>query len=261
MQDMLELSTGEVHVWLAFEERIRDEALLQQYHALMNPEEAAQQRRFVFERDRHRYLVTRALVRSVLSRYAPVAPRDWAFTPNRYGKPSPDNAAARDMALSFNVTHTQGLVVLAITREAALGVDAENTETRKAPIDVADHFFASDETSALARIGAERQHDRFFQYWTLKESYIKARGMGLSIPLDKFAFLFHAEERLELTVHPELEDMASRWRFWQFRPPGFLLALCAERIQAERQRVVLRDVVPLQGDRVMESPLVCMSGE
>ncbi|MES2936649.1 MAG: 4'-phosphopantetheinyl transferase superfamily protein [Pseudomonadota bacterium] len=257
---MLELSTDEVHVWLAFEDRIREPALLAQYHTLMAPEEAAQQRRFVFERDRHRYLVTRALVRTVLSRYAPVAPRDWTFTENKYGKPTAANEPARAMALSFNVTHTEGLVALGVTRKAALGVDAENTGTRQAPIDVADHFFAPDETSALARIGAERQHDRFFQYWTLKESYIKARGMGLSIPLDKFAFLFRTEELLELTVHPELADVASRWHFWQYRPPGFLLAVCAQRIQAVRQRIVLRDVVPMQGDALLDSPLLCMSG-
>ncbi|MBA2675212.1 4'-phosphopantetheinyl transferase superfamily protein [Ramlibacter sp.] len=259
MQGTLDLSTDEVHVWLAFEERILEPALLAHYHALMTPEEAARQRRFVFERDRHRYLVTRALVRTVLSRYVPVAPRDWTFTENRYGKPTADNAPARDMALSFNVTHTQGLVAIAVTRKAALGVDAENTEKRQAPLDVAGHFFAPDEVSALAGIGAERQHDRFFQYWTLKESYIKARGMGLSIPLDKFAFLFHTEDRLELTVHPELADVASRWHFWQFRPPGFLLAVCAQRIQTARQRIVLREVVPLQGDSLLDSPLLCMS--
>ena len=260
MQGMLELSTDEVHVWLAFEEQIRDAALLAHYHALMTPEEAARQRRFVFERDRHRHLVTRALVRTVLSRYAPVAPRDWTFTENKYGKPTAANEPARALDISFNVTHTQGLVAMAVTRKAALGVDAENTATRQAPIEVANHFFAPDETSALARIGADRQHDRFFQYWTLKESYIKARGMGLSIPLDKFAFLFHTEERLELTVHPDLADVAARWQFWQFRPPGFLLALCAQRIQPGRPRVVLRDVVPLQGETVLDSPLLCMSG-
>jgi 4'-phosphopantetheinyl transferase len=259
MQGALDLTTDEVHVWLAFEDQIRDAALLARYHALMTPEEAHQQQRFYFEADRHRYLVTRGLVRSVLSRYAPVAPADWRFTENDYGKPSPANPPAQALELSFNVTHTQGLVAIGVTRRAALGVDAENLLTREAPIDVADRFFAPDETAALLALAAAGQHDRFFQYWTLKESYIKARGMGLSIPLDKFAFLFQSEQLLDLTVHPELGDAASRWRFWQYRLPGFLLAVCAERMQAGPPRIVLRKVVPLQGDELLEFPLVCAS--
>jgi 4'-phosphopantetheinyl transferase len=78
---------------------------------LLSQEEQRQQLRFHFERDRHRYLVTRAMQRTVLSKYVGIAPRDWRFTSNDYGRPSiaAEHAAAR--GLEFNLSHTDGLVV------------------------------------------------------------------------------------------------------------------------------------------------------
>jgi 4'-phosphopantetheinyl transferase len=78
---------------------------------------------------------------------------------------------------------------------------------------------------------------RFFQYWTLKESYIKARGMGLSIPLDRFSFDASQPTRITFSVDPILEDDAAHWTFWQWSlAEGYLLALCAQRRDASSSR-------------------------
>src|SRR5437763_959951 len=82
---------------------------------------------FHFARDRRRYLVTRALVRTVLSRYMDIAPREWAFAVNDYGRPLITNAAAAARQISFNVSHTDSLIILAIAQGHELGVDVENT--------------------------------------------------------------------------------------------------------------------------------------
>ncbi|MGH8258906.1 MAG: 4'-phosphopantetheinyl transferase family protein [Steroidobacteraceae bacterium] len=249
----LALAADEIHLWLAFYDDITDARLHARYRALLSDAERSQEPKFYFERDRKRYLVTRALVRTVLSRYAPIAPQEWIFSTNAYGRPQVANVEAQGAYLSFNVSHTYGLIALAVASEIELGVDVENLRARAAMIDVAERFFSREEAAALAAVPQASQHDRFFEYWTLKESYIKARGMGLSIPLEKFTFRYPREGRIELATHPELGDDPAHWRFWQFRPsPEYVLALCAARGNATAPAVLVRKVVP----EAIEEPMM-----
>jgi 4'-phosphopantetheinyl transferase len=242
---MLEIERDQIHLWMAFFEDIRDEGLLQRYDRLLAPEEREQRRRFHFEIDRHCYLVTRALLRTVLSRYAVVEPHEWAFAANAYGKPEIANADHHTRHITFNISHTRGLILLGITSDAAIGVDVENSRLREPPLKIANQFFASEEVADLQALPRAQQHDRFFEIWTLKESYIKARGMGLSISLDWFGFQFPAKRTVRISMRPELNDRPSRWRFWQFRPAApYLAAVCAEATETNQQ-LVARKVVPL----------------
>jgi 4'-phosphopantetheinyl transferase len=236
--------SDEIHLWLASYGDIAGEALLTAYRRLLNEAEKAQEPRFYFARDRLRYLVTRALVRTVLTRYLPsVRPEEWVFSTNAYGRPQIVNPEAR--GLSFNLSHTHSMIVLGVTRGRALGVDVENVVSREVSIDVAAHFFAPREVADLARVPASRQQYRFFEYWTFKESYIKARGMGLSLPLDKFGFHFPDADAVGLEIDPALHDDPARWQFWQFRPsPEYLVAVCAERLDSE-PAVIVRKMVPM----------------
>jgi 4'-phosphopantetheinyl transferase len=241
----------EIHVWLSCYQDLVDPALLARLGQLMNPCERAQQQRFLFEDDRLRYLVTRAMVRTVLSRHAPVAPADWAFTVNDYGRP--ELAAQHGMpGLHFNLSHTRGMIALAVSRQGALGIDIENIRLRPAPLDVAEHYFAPAEVAALATLPPAQRHARFFAYWTLKESYIKARGMGLSLPLDCFHFSFPGPTQVALTVEPEAGDAAeaASWQFWQGRPtPDTMLALCAQRTGAIAPAIHVHTFMPARADQ------------
>ena len=249
---MLPITSAEVHVWLAFYDAIDDGRLHAAYRALLSDDEKAQEPRFHFAHDRRRYLVTRALVRTVLSRYVPLAPAAWMFSKNEYGCPAIANPEAGD--LSFNLSHTRSVIALAVTRGRAVGVDVENVRDRAIAIDIADRFFAPQEVAALQTVPPQNQQDRFFEYWTFKESYIKARGMGLSLPLDKFHFHYAGERDVALAVDAELGDDAARWQFWQFRPtPDSLLALCAERTGDRQSAVIIRRTVPL----LSAEPLTC----
>jgi 4'-phosphopantetheinyl transferase len=196
-------------------------------------------------------------VRTTLSRYAPVAPDQWAFAQNEFGRPeiANDDAAAR--RVSFNLSHTRNLIVLGVTCDNALGVDVENVHVRRAACEVADRFFSPVEVASLRALPPELQHQRFFEYWTLKESYIKARGMGLSIPLDQFDFNFQGDKQVSLSVSPGLNDRAARWRFWQFRPSAqHLAALCVERSDHSAQQLEIRKVVPFLTEDSIECPIL-----
>src|SRR6185295_2088423 len=226
---IIRLSPDEIHLWLAYYDEIGDRVHFP-YRQLLNAAEKEQESRFYFARDRRRYLVTRALVRTVLSRYIPIHPQEWVFSTNAYGRPDIVNAEARDASLSFNISHTNSLIVLGVTRRRALGVDVENFCERNVSMDIADRFFAPPEVAALSTVSRSEQQYRFFEYWTFKESYIKARGMGLSLPLDKFSFHYPDDHAVEIAIEPELADHPARWEFWQFQPsPEYLVAICAER--------------------------------
>ena len=249
---LIPLTSGEIHLWLTLPDEIDEAGLLIAYRALLNAAEKEQEARFYFARDRHRYLVTRTLVRTVLSRYIAVAPRDWMFSTNAYGRPQAVNKGATDCSLSFNISHTDRLIVLGVTRRRSLGVDVENVVTRKISIDIANRYFASQEVAALRAVLPDQQQYRFYEYWTFKESYIKARGMGLSLPLDKFSFHFANDHIVELAIDPELGDDAARWEFWQFQPTSeHLLAVCAERIDAQSPRLIVRKRIPMKSEEMV----------
>ena len=212
------ISERNIDVWLAFYHDIVDTRLLSNLRMLLSDAERHQEKRFYFADDRKRYLVTRAMVRTVLSRYTAVAPADWEFSVGAYGRPGIANRHDEAVGLCFNVSHTYGLIALGVSRHRALGVDVENLLVRQVPIGIADRFFSPTEVAELASVPHEQHQDRFFEYWTFKESYIKARGMGLFIPLDRFSFHYPHGRAVRIAIDPELGDDKSRWSFWQYRP-------------------------------------------
>lgn len=242
---LLVASPDVVDLWLAFYEGI-DAKTLERYRGLLTPDEMTQQRRFHFARDQVRYLVTRALARTVLSRYAAVRPEEWRFTTSAHGRPEIANSGWSDGWVSFNISHTAGLIALGVTGGHALGIDTEHVGLRRAPLDIADAFFSPQEAQALRIEAADTRHERFFDYWTLKESYIKAKGKGLSIPLDQFSFSFPSPGTIGLSCRPELDDDPARWLFWQVRPSrDHVAAICVARTPGATQRLVTRSIVPL----------------
>jgi 4'-phosphopantetheinyl transferase len=204
---------GIVDLFYFFYEGVDDPELVQAYFALMTPEERARHDRYYFERDRRMFLATRALARTVLSLYADVPPAAWRFGEGERGKPFISVPKATP-PLHFNLTNTLGLVVCAVSvAHPAVGVDAEFLERAGETVSIADHYFSVSEARALRSLAVEKQRHRFFSYWTLKESYIKARGMGLALPLEQFSFLLDDGPEIGITFDLRLRDDPRRWRF------------------------------------------------
>ena len=181
------LTADDVHVWHVDPALASDVALLRHYEALMSPDERARHARFVFPADRHVYLVARALVRTTLSQYADVEPHAWTFRAGRYGRPEVAGPGGVP-PLRFSLSHTAGLVALAVALQVDVGIDVEGISARASGLDIARRYFASSEADDLEGRPPERQRRAFLEYWTLKEAYIKATGLGLSMPLKSFAF-------------------------------------------------------------------------
>jgi 4'-phosphopantetheinyl transferase len=242
----IKMGLNEAHIWLAHPENIGSPELLSRYMALLSEDEREQQSRFHFERDRHIYLVAHALVRCTLSRYAELKPHEWIFQRNKYGRP---NVALEvcDLPLCFNLSHTEGLVACAVALDREIGVDVEFLERRGEKISIANQFFSPSEAKALHATPSTKQSERFFSYWTLKESYIKARGMGLSLPLHQFSFDLQGSQPIRISFEPGFQDDPHTWQFELYRPSQrHVMAFCARRYGSDKLAIQVKTTVPLR---------------
>jgi 4'-phosphopantetheinyl transferase len=197
------LAEGEVHLVCASDD-IADERLLAHYASLLATEDREHYEQLRFEHSRRQYLVTRALVRFVLSTYSGTPPERLVFAPNRWGKPAVVQPA--DVTLAFNVAHASGLVVCAVARADAVGVDVESPSATSEAVEIAQRFFSAAETDALRTLPPELLTDRFFDYWTLKEAYAKGRGLGLSLPFNRFTIDLTNPSAPSVSVAPGVDD-------------------------------------------------------
>ncbi|HEY8207472.1 MAG TPA: 4'-phosphopantetheinyl transferase superfamily protein [Myxococcaceae bacterium] len=222
-----------MHVHLADPVALAEPERVRRYLSMLEPHELEQYRRFHFDQHRQEYLVTRALVRTVLSSYVVRAPEAWRFVRTDHGRPLIAGAEQDPETrwLVFNLSNTTGLVACAVARERELGVDVEWVDRRGQALEVADRFFSPPELEELRSRPAERQLDRFFDYWTLKESYIKALGKGLSLPLESFALVLEGGgQPIRLRVFPPIQDDPESWQFHLCSPaPRHRLAVAVRR--------------------------------
>ena len=182
------------------------------------------------------------LARLQLSRFLGGDPRAWPLVTNRYGRP--ELASPVPPPLGFNVSHTPGLVACAVTATPDVGVDVELVR-RRLTHDVAERFFAPREVADLRRLSDADQARVFFDYWTLKEAYIKARGMGLALPLAHFAFALRPPAAPTISFDPEIDDDPATWQFAQSWPTDeHRLGLAVRRPPGRDLDVRIEAVVP-----------------
>ncbi|MFZ5918973.1 MAG: 4'-phosphopantetheinyl transferase family protein [Chloroflexota bacterium] len=221
-----ELEKHEVHVWRV---PLDDPAVdVTSLHGALVEDERQRAARFYFARDRRRFVVARGMLRFFLGRYLDAKPASLRFRYSAHGKPSLAAGWGGD-TLRFNISHANGLAVLAFALGREVGVDVEYIRPDLARLDVAEMFFSAQEVAVLRALPAEAQARAFFDCWTRKEAYIKARGEGLSLPLDQFDVSLSPGEPARLLSTPGDPSEAARWSLRALWPgPGYAAALAAE---------------------------------
>lgn len=253
----LRLPPDEIHLWLTFAGEATDVRRLAEYRRVLSAEELEREQRFRFAHDRRRFVVTRAFVRTVLSRYAERTPDYWKFAADAYGRPNLLNRDGSMRDVYFNLSHTAGLIACALSSSGDIGADAENFRVRPIAPEIADHCFTAAEAAALRALPAEMRGEHFFHYWTLKEAYVKAKGRGLSIPLKGVGFTLPPGDRGELSFRSELDGPGVAYRFWLLQPsPEHVAAVCARRHAGDGQRLVVLTIDPLGRERAFTCPVL-----
>lgn len=215
--------TIDLYVWLT--EAIDSDAARAACRAILSADELKRADRFVFERHRRQFIFAHGMLRLALSEAAPdVAPSDWSFAAGSYGRPF-IAAPACPTALHFNLTHTEGCVACVISGHEAVGVDVEELSPRRARMETAHGVFAAEELASLQDLSPADFVNRFFDHWTLKEAYLKARGVGLHLRPNSFGMRL-AADGIGIRFDPEIADDPSRWRFTRTSPsPTHRLAI------------------------------------
>ena len=215
--ELLSALRNEAHVYLAFTDRHSNSKLLSWYRGLLSSEERKRCNGFYFARDRDLYVLTHGLVRLALSRYLRRDPDKWVFTGGFPGRPELDQSEGSP-PLRFSVSRSHGLSACLVVLSIDAGLDVE--KNRK--LDMFDRFsekaFTPAEVSNLSELPERQQMETFFSLWTLKEAYVKARGKGLALPLNRLSFYSDGEGCIRVSPAPELQDMPSNWQFVCYRP-------------------------------------------
>ncbi len=204
--ERLEIAEDEIHVWRAYIEC--EETVLRQFEATLSSDEKARAERFLFPRDRNRFVAVRGILRELLGRYVSRPPADLKFEYGPQGKPGL-RVNLPQRSVQFNVSHSHGVALLAFALGRHLGVDVEWVRPDFATEHIAERYFSPQEVMELRRLPPSLQDEGFFLCWTRKEAYIKALGGGLTVPLDSF--------QVSLTPGKPEELRAANSSHWSLR--------------------------------------------
>jgi len=179
------LGFDDLHVWLCVLSRY--DAQAEHFCAMLSADEAARHRRFVFPRDRRRFLLSHGLLRVILGAYAGREPRELKFSVAPQGKPFLLDPTGAPDALRFSLSHSGDYAAIAVAGYREVGVDIEAAREDMNELELAQRFFAPAEAKQVVQAEAESRRRVFYRYWTAKEAFLKGRGTGLSEGLRRFA--------------------------------------------------------------------------
>ena len=205
-----DLAPGDVHVW-----RIglrQPDGVLRSCWRLLASDERLRARRYRFEGGCRSFVVGRGAMRDILSRYVGTAPARLRFAYTSAGKPH--FPLETGSAVTFNLTHSSELAVLAVAKSIRVGVDVERRGSHLGVMVYADRFLAPGEAAVLRAVGPADKADAFLDCWTRKEAYLKAGGEGLSMPLDAFDVAFGPGVRPALLRVDGDPHEPSRWSLY-----------------------------------------------
>ena len=263
MSNEIIIPSDTIHLWFCTLDEAIDPLVQDQCEKVLSPDETTRMKRFRFEKHQLQFLISHAFLRIVLSRYQNCSPTSIAYSLNEYGKPSLLLNSGQS-GVSFNLSHTYGLACCAVTREGDVGVDVEFMERMGNQDEISEKFFSPVEFADMMKIHDEKaRKKRFFHLWTLKEAYIKAKGMGLSLPLDLFSFHFHKNDKISVTFDPKLQDSPEHWKFCLLQPTELHRTAIAYKSTSPNQNITLETFQTFPfctGKGVSNTPLIGLDG-
>jgi 4'-phosphopantetheinyl transferase len=216
----------DVHVWRI--DLKQTESNTRSLARLLNEDETSRAGRFYFPKHRDRFIVARGVLRLILGRYLEADPAQLRFSYSPYGKPSLRGKYSAS-ELQFNLAHSHEAAVYAFTLRRQIGIDIEYMRADTSGDEIAERFFAATEVAALLALPPEQRTAAFFNCWTRKEAYIKARGEGLSFPLGDFAVSLAPGEPAALLSVVGAPQETSRWSLRELTPGvGYVAAIAVE---------------------------------
>ncbi|MFN2529798.1 MAG: 4'-phosphopantetheinyl transferase superfamily protein, partial [Pyrinomonadaceae bacterium] len=218
------LGETDVHVWRV--DLNQPAAMIEHCRELLSKDEQARANRFHFESDRQHFIVARGFLRAILASYLEISAQAIQFSYASHGKPELANSYSHELPLNFNLAHSGSFALYGVTRMGEIGVDLEHIRSDFTGDDIARRFFSSNEVGCLTSLPADVRHEAFFNCWTRKEAFLKAKGTGLSLPLDQFDVTLAPAEPAALLLTRWDETEATRWSLKSIDvAPGYVAAV------------------------------------
>jgi 4'-phosphopantetheinyl transferase len=212
------LAERELHVWRASLDV--PPMLIRRLESTLNADEKERAERFLVPQARERFVTARGILRELVATYLEIEPEKVEFMYGPQGKPS--LSPVHNSKVCFSVSHSREMGLFAFASHCEVGVDIEQVKPDFKGMEIAAHFFSSEEIAALAKLPPELAVEAFWGCWTRKEAYVKARGQGLSIPLRSFTVSF-ADSKQSLQ-----DETGAAWSCCALEPaPGFAGAVVA----------------------------------
>jgi 4'-phosphopantetheinyl transferase len=234
---------GDVRAWYADIRALDDPARRSRALAWLTPAERARFDRYRFDADRLMFALGRVMARRLVGHALGVAPAAWQWREGPHGRPE---IASPETALHFNLAHSAGLVACVLAAGREVGVDVEDRERRATDPAMVPRFCSPEEA---ADIDPDRPdwRDRFLTYWTLKEAYLKARGLGIAVHLSDISFsIGSGPEDVRVSFHRTLSGTDTGWAFRVARPSGrHIVAVAASTASGEAPAIAIE---PLPAD-------------
>ncbi len=223
LREAARLDPGQVHVW-AIPLDV-PETTLRPLARLLSPDEVHRASRFRLEQHRKRFAAGRGALRRILGACLEVSAETLKFSYGPNGKPavaSPPGAGG----LEFNLSHSEDLALLAVTRGPSVGVDLERVRLLPDADDLVQRFFSRREAAVFQRLPPRERPAAFFNLWTRKEAFLKATGEGIAQSLHLVEVSFLPGEPAALRHLPRNLGMTEAWSLSDLSPgPGFVAAL------------------------------------
>ena len=253
---MKKLEKSQVHLWFASFENFDLRLVYEKYADWLNLEEIDRMSLYKSRRLREHFVLGRIFLKLILSKYINCEPSTFKFNSDKRGKLflCPSNQPS----LFFNVSHSHDRLVIAVSRIRELGVDIEFTEEKRAILKIAKRYFSQQEFQDLCNLPKSLQVRRFYELWTLKESVLKAYGVGLSGHLSQIKFAFPASGQIDMRFDLATHDSAG-WQSWQIETEGpYALALSIKSLdtritQIESHVLISLDQVVLEETQIIRS--------
>lgn len=219
----IDLGDQDVHVWCVA--LGQPNPVVSRLAQLLSSDEQERASRFIFEKDQRHFTVGRGVLKQILARYLALAPPQIGLTYGPHGKPTLDESCQ----ISFNLSHSHGLAVYAVSRRRKIGIDLEKVRPLEDMVNLARRFFSRAEFEAFSSLSATDQQAGFFSGWTRKEAYVKAMGNGLLHPLHDFDVVLTPGRPAELLYVKNDPDAPKRWSLSTMQPAhDYIGALCVE---------------------------------
>jgi 4'-phosphopantetheinyl transferase len=218
------LPDHEVHIWRT--QLDQNQELVQQLAQILSEDERSRSSHFRFDRDRLRFIVGRGVLRTILAKYLNIYPSEVTFCYGAYGKPAlPTSGQQR--SYQFNLSHSQGLAVYAISLNRSVGIDIEHIRPVEDMQGIVERFFSAHEQDTFAKIPENKKCLSFFQCWTSKEAYLKARGDGLTQALHHIEVSIVPGQNTQLlNIVGNLQEV-QRWTLHKFQPLNQFIGVIA----------------------------------